>query len=166
MITATLKSVTPGDIRAMLACYSDERVAQLWAGRERLAARDIMSLGIPAHDRVWCLVRMLNAPGRAAFAQWCADRASNAPTIPGANRATLSAFAAASARDYAEVVIAGDVTAAPKAADYAIEAADYAVDAACGWASYDNYEYCADAERTVERRVQLNELVRMIEASE
>jgi len=54
-----MKSVTIDQVMAWRPCgtYTQERVAELFAGRETLSPRDIMALDIPATDRFWALAR-------------------------------------------------------------------------------------------------------------
>ena len=46
------------------ACYSAERIAELWAEREALTLRDILVLNIPAQDRLWACWRLLTTTQR------------------------------------------------------------------------------------------------------
>jgi hypothetical protein len=64
MLTATVE-----DIMSFGPCddYPEERVRELWAGREILTQDDIAGLDIPVLDRIWALSEMLHAhsPWRA-----------------------------------------------------------------------------------------------------
>jgi hypothetical protein len=48
-----MKTWTVDEMVATGACYSRERIVVLWAWREALSPRDILTLDIPAQDRLW-----------------------------------------------------------------------------------------------------------------
>ncbi len=70
---------TVADILSWGPCarYYEARIRELFAGRERLTARDILDLEIPAGDRMWAVLRenLIPAPMLHEFACRCAERA-------------------------------------------------------------------------------------------
>ena len=70
-------SVTLEQVLSWGPCYSDKKVAMLFAGRDSLTARDILTLDIPVEDRLWAVLRedMISAPVLHEFACWCAEQA-------------------------------------------------------------------------------------------
>jgi hypothetical protein len=53
-----MKTYTPEDVKDAGACYSLERLRELWAGRERLSIEEIFALDIPAADKQWALSQL------------------------------------------------------------------------------------------------------------
>jgi len=51
-----VKTVTLKDVMNWNPCYIEERIKELFAGRETLSAIEILDLDIPAEDRVWALL--------------------------------------------------------------------------------------------------------------
>lgn len=49
--------ITPAHLRAWDARYSDEAIAAIYGGRESLTPLEILSLDIPAEDRLWVVLR-------------------------------------------------------------------------------------------------------------
>jgi hypothetical protein len=58
-------------------CYDAERIAKLYAGRESLTALDILTLDIPAEDRIWAVTQEGVCPDPIlwTFACDCTERA-------------------------------------------------------------------------------------------
>jgi len=54
-----MKTWTIDEMLAERPCkeYTQERITELWAGRERLSLRDILMLDIPSSDRIWVACR-------------------------------------------------------------------------------------------------------------
>lgn len=53
-------SATVQDVMSWNPCqpdYPESRVVELWAGRERLTAREILGLDVPSSDRLWAVLR-------------------------------------------------------------------------------------------------------------
>jgi hypothetical protein len=69
-----MKTYTPEDVKDAGACYSLERLRELWAGRERLSIEEIFALKIPLADRCWA-IRKLGAEGAnlTHVYLWCAN---------------------------------------------------------------------------------------------
>lgn len=59
---------TIADARNAGACYDDDKLTALWAGRESLSVLDILDLDIPDADKMWAASRMLQgtSAGEAA----------------------------------------------------------------------------------------------------
>jgi len=167
-------------------CYPIEKVAAL-IGSGKTSA-EIAALGIPAKDRIWCLLRMLcdthGVIPTSNFAGTCALRATNFATIitaasaasaaaDAADAAYAAAEAAADAADAAYAAAEAAASAASAAADAAdaayaaAEAADEAADAAYAAAADAAADSDADSDAdsaayAAERQWQLNYLVAAI----
>lgn len=50
-------SVTVADVMRWRPCYSRDRIKELFAGRTRLTALDILDLDVPVADRFWAVLR-------------------------------------------------------------------------------------------------------------
>ena len=73
-----MKTLTVADIMNLRPCnaYPESRVRELWGERESLSLLEILSLPIPAVDRIWVLTRngVLPTDTRQKFADMTADR--------------------------------------------------------------------------------------------
>jgi hypothetical protein len=74
--TMTL-SVTLDDVLSWEPCYSEDRLRELAAGRERITALEALDLPVPAKDRLWLVLREEFVPGPVLheFACRCAESA-------------------------------------------------------------------------------------------
>ena len=75
----TTMTITLEQVRAWCPCpdYTDERLAELAAGRESITVDEALDLPIPARDRVWLLTRPGALPDKVvwAWADACQSRA-------------------------------------------------------------------------------------------
>lgn len=79
-------AITPTDLRRWGACYADERVARVYAGRAALTPREVAAAGVPLSHVVWVLaaalvdrrrafvLETLGVLGDAPGDGWLADR--------------------------------------------------------------------------------------------
>jgi hypothetical protein len=137
-----MKTWTVDEMVATGACYSRERIVVLWAWREALSPRDILTLDIPAQDRLWvCWRQEAFTPAQhAAILDRIVRRAVKAFALPdpstaawarrwldGDKGARTSAEAAEAARTAWAAEAVGSAAAARAA--WAVEAAEAAEDA-------------------------------------
>jgi hypothetical protein len=66
--------ITPALLREWNACYSDERILELFGGRESVSLLDVLQSDIPDADRVWVASRALSERDARLFACWCAEQ--------------------------------------------------------------------------------------------
>jgi hypothetical protein len=95
-----MKSWSVDDIMNLRPCvdYTKEVVGKLFAGRERLTASEIAAVNIPAKDRVWVLIKLLDDDrARRLFACDCAERVL--ARVPSPDGRGISAVA--TAREFA-----------------------------------------------------------------
>ena len=109
------------DIRELDPCeeYTEERLEELWKGKESLALREILELNIPIVDRNWVGSRLVSIEIVVKWAHLCAHEAEK---HAGANAAAATASNAAS-------------NAAARSAGYVAEYAGYAARSAAGYAA-------------------------------
>ena len=55
--------VTPALLRSWGACYTDEQIAEVFAGRNRMSPRTVARLDVPAEDRAWALIQWVHHIG-------------------------------------------------------------------------------------------------------
>ena len=72
-----MKYITLDQVLALPRCssYPDDRVRELFGTRKRVTVRTIATAPIPVADRIWLLVRLMDARTQRIFACDCADRA-------------------------------------------------------------------------------------------
>jgi hypothetical protein len=73
-----MKTVTYEQFLAFRPCYSEERLKKIAGCKQHWSALDILKLdGIPAHDRLWAVLReeLIDAPILHEFACRCAENA-------------------------------------------------------------------------------------------
>ena len=73
-----MKTLTVDDVMKMEPCgwddeddgtnYTRKRVSALWAGRKRLSLLEVLDLGIPVDDRLWCVMHALDNYTARVFA--------------------------------------------------------------------------------------------------
>lgn len=63
--------VTIEQVSSWRPCYPDERVIELFAGRESLSVDDITALEIPSLDKIWALLHLLDDKELRLFGCWC-----------------------------------------------------------------------------------------------
>jgi hypothetical protein len=66
--------ITPDLLREWGACYSDERILELFDGRESATLLDVLLSDIPTKDRVWVASCALGERDARLFACWCAEQ--------------------------------------------------------------------------------------------
>lgn len=71
-----LNSFTVDDMLAAHPCkdFPRERLVELWAGRERVTAIDVMNFPIQLSHRVWAALQIEPGIDIAPFKQFCEDR--------------------------------------------------------------------------------------------
>ena len=127
------KMYTIEDIIELDPCeeYTEERLKELWAGREALSRREILELDIDIDDKNWVVPQLVSTEVVVKWAHLCAHEAKkHAATV--VNAAAAAARSAGSA-GYAHAAAANTRYAAANpryAAEYAGYAADHAADAA------------------------------------
>ena len=92
------------DIQKLGPCkeYTEERLKELWAGRESLSRREILKLDIPIDDKNWVVPQLVSTEVVVTWAQYCADEAekhtgSNAAVSAASSNAADAARSARSA---------------------------------------------------------------------
>src|SRR3990167_597859 len=77
-----------------------ERLKAAFGGRRSLTSLEVLGLDVPAHDRLWAVLREEIVPARELrlIACWCADRALSRERAAGCEPDTRSWWAAAVAR--------------------------------------------------------------------
>ena len=72
-----MKYATLTQILALPRCggYPDSRVRELFGARNRVTVHTIAAAPIPAEDRLWVLIRLMDERTQRLFACDCADRA-------------------------------------------------------------------------------------------
>ena len=65
------------DIQKLGPCkeYTEERLKELWAGRESLSRREILKLDIDIDDKNWVVPQLVSTEVGVTWAQYCADAA-------------------------------------------------------------------------------------------
>jgi len=130
-----MKKFTIKDIQKLGPCkgYTEERLEELWAGRESLSRREILKLDIDIGDKNWVVPQLVSTEVVVTWAQYCADTAEkhtgnavNAADAASSARSAGYAHAAAAYTRYA----ADAADTAEYAADYAASAAEYAAGSA------------------------------------
>jgi len=127
------------DIQKLGPCkeYTEERLKELWAGRESLSRREILKLDIGIGDKNWVISQLVSVATVVTWSQYCTDAAKkHAVNATASARYTANAASAfASARCTANAArsaghahatarsAAADATADKSAAYYANEAA-------------------------------------------
>ena len=53
-----MKTYTPEEVKDAGACYTIERLRELWAGRARLSMGEIFALDIPIADKKWAISQL------------------------------------------------------------------------------------------------------------
>ena len=72
-----MKYITIDQVLALPRCdgYPESRVRELFGARKRVTVRTVATAPIPAADRFWLLVRLMDARTQRIFACDCAERA-------------------------------------------------------------------------------------------
>lgn len=117
--------------------YPDSRVRELFAGRAAVTIEEIALAPIPAKDRVWVLIQLLDERRQRLFACDCAERALTRKRTPWFEPDVRSFRVVDVARAYARgLAPAEELDAARDLAEYAEEAAHRAADAVSNaWAA-------------------------------
>ena len=72
-----MKNISVDDVMRFGPCdpYDRGRVEELFAGRERVSALDILGADIPARDRLWVVLHEELVPAQVLneFAHWCEE---------------------------------------------------------------------------------------------
>ena len=98
-----MTTFTIEDILELDPCeeYTEERLKELWKGKESLALREILELTIPIDDRNWVMPRLVSVEIVVKWAHLCAHEAKKHATTTNAARSATNAANAANAARYA-----------------------------------------------------------------
>ena len=158
-----MKTFSVEDIMDLGPCedYAEERVSQLWNGKESLSLEEINKLDIDIDDRLWVLARLVPTETAVNWAQYCANEAQYCAKDSNANSYVIR---------FADLSLwhADRATKAYKGAYYSksatewtiyhvTQAAEYAADSARHAGSYcaaSNVEGASDLKKRVEKLVE------------
>lgn len=172
-----MKELSVLDVMVLRPCYSEDKVKEVFNGRDKLTLLDILDLDIPAKDKVWVLTRPGILPDAILkeFAALAVDRAvrqhclsCGLPTVEawavkwldGSDRSAEAARAAYEAREARGAAwAAGAAYEARAAYEAAYEAAYRAACAACA-----AYLAVSQAACEAEWQQQVADLRRLIDA--
>ena len=113
--------------------YTRERIEELFTGRKTVAVQDILSMDIPARDRLWAVLREELVPATILheFMCWCAEQALVREREAGREPDPRSWAAIEAKRAWLRGEIDGKVLAAARDAAWAAAARDAA------WAAWE-----------------------------
>ena len=120
----TGKMYTIRDIQKLKPCkeYTEEKLEELWKGKESLALREILELDIPIVDRNWVMPQLVSTDTVVEWAHLCAHEAEKHATrhaddaTTAADAADRAAWSAANAAGYVAVSADNAAATADKAA--------------------------------------------------
>ena len=132
------------DILKLKPCkdYTEEKLEELWKGKESLALREILELDIDIKDRNWVVAQLVSTEIVIKWAHLCAHKAKkhadNAAATADKSTADRAAWAARSAANAADAAWSAKATAANAANAAANAAARSAAGYAAVWSENKN----------------------------
>jgi len=119
-----MKKFSVKDIMSKKPCseYTEERVSELWKGKDSLSLKEILNLDIRIEDRSWILTKLVSTEVVVKWAQYCANEAQTHASGTHADDANARSAAARSAATDAYWATAASDASATAASDASTDA--------------------------------------------